>query len=193
MTRNDANNNIIKLRRADSVKTFCIISLFTVVIVCVLLYLTEDHVVVNDNHPESQKNVSLRCSANNLDYPFFRYDESISKTTDIDVIFHDSIVGSISIKHTLYYDSIEESIGSEAQNHASMGIHFAEDGLGTDPFSAHYSKQENGMSMTLYAKGIELNSVSIKYFLADSLEAKSSPEDFLNKYKLQGFACSISR
>ena len=71
-----------------------------------------------------------------------------------------------------------------------MGIHFTEDGLGSDPFSAHYSKQQDKMSMTLYARSSELNEVSGKYFLIKGINIDSSIETYENMYESLGFSCT---
>lgn len=175
--------------KSNTIIIICAALVSIIAVVCIILFLTKGSTVVSGSYPENQKSVSLRCSADGFGYPFFRYDESNSKNTKIYVIFYENAVDSISINHTLYYDNIEESTGSEAQNHASMGIHFAEDGLGADPFSAHYSKQQDKMSMTLYAKAQELNNVSSKYFLIKDISVGSSIDEYMEMYKVQGFSC----
>ena len=167
---------------------FSIILIITA-IVCTLIYFTKGKVTISGSFYGDQQNPSLQCVANDLNYPFFRYDESKGKTTEINAIFYNDKLGSISIMHTLYYDNIDQADGSEAQNHASMGIHFAEDGLGSDPFSAHYSKQQDKMSMTLYARSSELNEVSGKYFLIKGINIDSSMETYENMYESLGFNC----
>ena len=153
--------------------TIFLIVLIVGVFICALFYFTKGKVTVSGSFQDDEQNSSLQCITNDLSYPFFRYDESIDKTTEVNAIFYSNKLGSISIIYTLYYDNIEQVDGSEAQNHASMGIYFAEDGLGADPFSAHYSKQQNKMSMTLYAKAPELNKISGKYFLIKGIDIDS--------------------
>ena len=156
-----------------------------------IAFATSEKVTTTGGYPEDYKNASLRCIANNQDYPFFRYGKSNSKTTSVSIIFANDGLDSISIVHELHYGDQREVEGSEAQNHAAMGIRFADDGLGTDPFSAHYSKQDGIMSMTLYAKVSELTSIAKKYFLIqDDFNINSSISDYVKMYKMQNFTCT---
>lgn len=183
------NSCVTKDNRNTMTIIFSIV-LIIIAIACMLIYFTKGKVTISGSLPGDQQNPSLQCVANNLNYPFFRYDESKGKTTEINAIFYNDKLGSISIIHTLYYDNIDQADGSEAQNHASMGIHFAKDGLGSDPFSAHYSKQQDRMSMTLYAKSSELSEISGKYFLINDIDIGSPIETYENMYKSLGFICT---
>lgn len=143
------------------------------------------------SYPNNQKNISLHCTARDLTYPFFRYDNANSKSTVINAVFKDANLDSISIVHTLYYSDKKEVEGSEAQNHAAMGIKFAEDGLGSDPFSAHYSKQDDAMSMTLFAQSDELTAKARKYFLIeDNASTNLSVSALTSIYQKQNFTCT---
>lgn len=158
----------------------------------VLTFLNHESRTTSGGYPEPEKSSFITCTSTGLDYPYYRYDNSLRKETEVNMIFRDEIIDSISLTHILFYNNEQESIGSEAQNHASMGIHFAKDGLGADPFSAHYSIESDRMTMSLYAKATDLSQSASKYFLLNHSENKLQKTEYKKIYESQGFKCDIT-
>lgn len=145
---------------------------------------------VSGNFPGKETSKTLVCKKDNVDYPFFVYDESSQKETKVDIIFSDNEVKTISLKHILHYDSENKISASEARNHAAMNKSFGQDGLGADALGISYTIGANKFAISLFINGDKLSSVTNKYFMADGLSRKSSVEDYKKHYVSNGYSCS---
>lgn len=163
----------------------------TVFIVALIIILGKGKTTITGEYPTNVSDDSLVCSADGLKYPFFTYDESNKKTTEIRILFSRDAIKSISLTHTLFYDDMTNVIGSEAHNHAALGKSFANDGLGVDEFNAVYTKFDDRMQMNLYATNAQLNDVSMKYFMLNTKEFLIGIDDFQRAYQNYGFRCEI--
>ena len=110
---------------------------------------------------------SLSCGSEDVNYPYFIYDNSRKKEIKINVVFANDRLDTISLVYKLYYNSADDIKASETTNHAEMNKSFASHGLGADAFGANYSILSDAMQMALYAEGRQLNSILAKYFFLD--------------------------
>ena len=148
---------------------------------------------VSGNYPDDIKSISLRCVSSTTIYPFFAYDNAASRNTSVNILFADNKLSTISLTSELNYSDGTSINASYSHNHAAMNKAFAEDGLPADSFSARYTKSENKMIMSLYAKNSDLNFNSMKFFLANGIDQNSDIEQFEGIYKKQGFTCEQSK
>lgn len=168
-------------------------SLFIFAILVFFVFMMQGTTTTSGGYPENTKNSSILCNNDGLSYPFFRYDESIEKNTEITALFNDGSLKSISLRHTLSYNSESLVTTSEAQNHAAMNISFGNNRLEADAFSARYSKSDNKMIMNLYASQSDLKAANgNRYFLLDRLSIDSSIDQYKDYYEKQGFVCKIN-
>lgn len=143
-------------------------------------------------NPDSIRGQSLHCESPTMPYPFYSYDESKSKNLKIVTNFYDDVINSIYLVYTLYYDSPQQIIASEANNHADMNISFGKNGLEPDAYNAHYSTIENALKMSLYAKESNINQIAAKYFMIDLQGQTFLPtnlNEYEENYEKQGFVC----
>ena len=168
-------------------------SLCTLAIILLFAFLMKGTTIVSGSYPENVRDNSVICSSSSFNYPFFRYDSSLEKYAKISILFNGDNLKSISLIYTLFYSNEIGAKTSEAQNHAAMNIHFGEDGLGGDSFSAHYNINGNKITMNIYATPSDLQTTyGSKYFLIDGLPLESSIEQYKNHLEKQGFACEIN-
>lgn len=168
-------------------------SLCTLAIILLFVFLMKGTTTVSGSYPENVKDNSVICNSSGLSYQFFRYDNSSEKDAKISILFNGDNLKSISLVYTLLYSNEIGAKTSEAQNHAAMNIHFGEDGLGGDSFSAHYNINGNKMTMNIYATPSDLRTTyGSKYFLIDGLPLESSIEQYKNHLEKQGFTCEIN-
>lgn len=147
---------------------------------------------VSGNYPDDIKSISLKCVSSTTIYPFFAYDNAVSRNTSVNILFADNKLSTISLTSELNYSDDTSINASYSHNHAAMNKAFAEEGLGADSFSARYTKSKDKMIMSLYAKSSDLNYNSMKFFLADNVNPSSNMEEFENNYNKQGFTCEQS-
>lgn len=141
-------------------------------------------------NPESAS--SLNCSAIGISYPFFEYDNSSKRTTEINATFSGDELDKISLEYILTYESSESIVESEGINHGAMNRKFSAEGLGTDAFEATYGRLNDGLKYSIWAKSntIYKNDAAAKYFLLENIENKPYLKTAVkNAYKQKGFKC----
>ena len=163
-------------------------ALIFIAIILILLFFMQGSTTISGEFPDLEKTESLSCTAENIDYPTFVYDNSKRKTTKIDAVFKDGKLQSISLVHTLYYDNNKEIIDSEALNHAAVNI----DSKAADIFDAHYSKFDDAMSMTMYTEYQNLNNSNKKYMMLNLVSINDLDfESVKQNYETQEFICRV--
>ena len=111
----------------------------------------------------------------------------------ITATFNDGEMSSIALTYKLNYDTAEEIKKSESSNHGALNTLSQDEGLGPDAYEATYSKLKDGLQLSLYATGSEIDSRALKYFMLDSLTSTSySQEKVAQAYASQGLKCEIS-
>ena len=181
------------MKKKSNLLTVLSFSLCIFAVLVFFVFMMQGKTTTSGGYPENTKDGSIICNNNGLDYPFFRYDESIKKDTEITALFNDENLKSISLRYTLSYSNESLATTSEAQNHAAMNINFGNNQLEADAFSARYSKNGNKMIMNLYASQSDLKTTNgNRYFLLDNLSIDSSIEQYKDYYEKQGFICKIN-
>lgn len=160
-------------------------------IVILIVFLMRGETKTNNSGSNTEKSVSLSCKVNDISYPIFVYDNSNSKTTQIDAIFSNDTLKTISLKHTLFYSNENLIERSDAHNHAAMNISLQDKGLDINILSPSYSQQKDKYVMTLYATDEILDAFLGKYFLIDNYNINLSVNDYEEIYSNQGFKCQI--
>ncbi len=178
-------------------KTITSIIAVAALIVCATLIITlmNGETKTTGQNPSSINGAALICKSTAITYPITTYDNSINKDLKVIINSYSDKVDAISLTYELFYDNSQQVAASEARNHADMNISFGKDKLSADAFNAHYSKMENSMKMTLYAKAGEITSVGAKYFLIDAHSDEDLPntlQEYQNNYKMQGFSCTTN-
>lgn len=194
------SNQALKKDKSHDAKTtkailiaLCVI--FVIAILAVVIWrLMQGTETTTGDWAATESNDSLTCEVNNMEYPFFEYDNATKKNTKVNVIFDNADkLSTISLKQTMYYDSASEINASEAFNHAAMNISFQNNGLGADAFNATYTLLEDSMRMSLYANASKINGVSVKYFLLDQ-EGGTTNYNLTTVQKIyedKGFKCTV--
>ena len=139
--------------------------LIFVAIVIFLIAALNGKTVVTGEFDGNKVTETLVCESERVNYPFFKYDNSNSKSLKINAIFEDEKIGSISLFYKLNYSNEEMAKKSESVNHAAMSESFASDGMKFDDLNSKYSFLDNSLQMSLYAKNSELNEKSLRYFM----------------------------
>ena len=158
-------------------------------IVLLIWFLLRGETRVEGEYAQVEKTESLSCEINGLVYPFFDYDNSISKTMSTNVIFEDNLLSSISLTYTLYYSDSNAITDSENLNHAAMNINFGKDKLGADVLGLKFSFFPEGLQFSLYSNKDDINSVTTKYFMLDDVKNNYSMSNVLQNYESKGFVC----
>lgn len=180
-----------KIRNSNSWMVVAGVSLVFVAAILIFLFLVRGQTTITGGWPEPEKAQSLMCEADGMDYPFFSYDISTEKRIKINVIFSGDQIDMISLRYILSYDSEQGAVGSEAFNHIAMNNSFGEDGLGFDALGARYSVAGSSLQLSLYARGDEINAISLPYFMLDSLDEDSV--EFVERFYInEGFHCTSS-
>ena len=138
---------------------------------------------------------ALTCEANNKEYPFFAYDNSIKTNTKIEAIFNnDDELETISLRQTMYYADSNDIKVSENHNRAAMNQSFGENGLGVDTLNATFTSSSDSLKMTLFAKNSTINNKSAEYFFLNKLDGKGNyTVSMLQKnYTNKGFSCNLT-
>lgn len=161
-----------------------------VLLIAFIIVKMNGETTATGRHQETTKEKTLQCYSNTFEYPYYSYDSATSHKTTINAIFSDDGLRNISLVYELNYNDAKSVSASESHNHASMNKSFAESNLGSDSFSAHYTKTDSKMSMSLFADGSDLKNVStLKFFLVEDVSDRSSMKQFEESYKRQGFTC----
>ena len=188
MSYSDKNN---KMRNLNSWMIVLGMVLIFVAAILIFLFLVRGQTTITGGWPEPDKAQSLMCEADGIDYPFFSYDISTEKKIKINVVFSSDQIDAISLRYILSYNNEQRAVSSEALNHIAMNDSFGKDGLGFDALGARYSIAGNSLQLSLYARGDEVNMISLPYFMLDSL-GRNDIESVEQFYKNEGFRCTSS-
>lgn len=139
------------------------------------------------NHPDNLQLETIRCVSDDYNYPFFTYDNTIRHDTEINVVFNNEAISSISLVYKLYYENINFAQTSNAFNHAAMNKEFSKEGLQADALNANYNVSDDVMRMSIYANKNTYNDQSKKYFLING-DPKDKTE-YIDNYTQIGFTC----
>lgn len=140
------------------------------VAILVLLWFLLNGSTTIENKPEESKTIeTLVCESDEVSYPIFDFDHSISKSLKINVIFEDDSVESIALFYGLDYSDEETMKKSESHNHAAMNMSFYDAGMKTDDLNAKYSFVDKRFQMSIYTKKSEITQKSMKYFMLNDL------------------------
>lgn len=196
MEKENKTKEEAKKKKAKQMKVVMWVAICIVIILGVILIIRalKGNVQTIGEYPGDVKSISVTCENTGDDYPIFRYDNSNGKETKVSAIYAGDKLETMSLVHALYYNNLNESIGSEGHNHAAMGIKMGEDGLNIDEFAATYSKSDTRMQMTLFARKadfVRVGSKAYKYFLLDN-GIPESAEEFREFFQKKGFSCSLN-
>ncbi len=165
-------------------------SLLLTAIVLILCFFLQGETKVTDDGGTVESSKSLACEVEGAQYPFFDYDNSTKKTTKINAVFNGDKLDTISLIHELYYNSSDEIVRSEAENHATLNLKTQGEGLGPDAFGANYAKLADRLKFSMYAKAEKLKYETVKYFELDWVESGTYNLPTMEKiYTEKGFDC----
>ena len=162
-------------------------------LVIVILYFLRGNTSITNEKIPNVKNTLVSCYSGSIYYPVFTYDGAEKRETDIKIVAQDYELKSISLEHSLFYNSATAIEASEAHNHAAMNLSFGKNGLGPDSYDAKYTILSDRVRMNLYAASAKLNDVAKQYFLVETEGAFPTSVLSLRKnYEAQGFTCETS-
>lgn len=186
-------NNKSKKKRNNIGITICLIVFIVTILGLVLFFSTRGKTTTSGNYPDNVSDESLTCSGENIDYPFFTYDNAIKKTAEIKALFSNNELKSIALTYSLYYNDAQSITASEAHSHAAMNKSFGEIGLNkADAYNAKYAKMEDRMQMNLYTTANDFNNTAKRYFLFETdEELPDTIEGYQAVYKTKGLNCKI--
>ena len=174
-------------------KTSMIVISLSVVIVaaCIVCYfvirLNGSSTIVTGS-PSFESSKSLVCTSNSFKYPFFEYDNASWQSTELNMIFANNKISSISLTHKMQYATEALASTSSSTNHASMNKSFARDNYRADALNANYNVNDNIMRMTIFTD--ILDNTNRKYFLINDII--SDFESYRKNYVDLGFNCSVN-
>lgn len=131
---------------------------------------------------------SMTCTSDDLNYPFFVFDDSNKKSMKVVATFNGDNMRSIALSHLLYYGDEDLVRQSETENHANMNISFAKDGMRADALGANYAKLTDALEFSLYALYDDVTDVAEKFFLLDGVGGHSYDE-LKRAYESLGMTC----
>lgn len=177
-------------RRINTCLVVTSIILICVAVVCLILFFTQGKTTVTGGYDGTAVQERLICESHITGYPLFTYDNSSSKVMKVTGTFQDDKLQSIALTYKLSYDSSDEIKKSESVNHGALGTLMQDEGLGVDAFQATYSKLKDGLQLSLYASGSEINDKALKYFMLEDLTSGSYSKDRITKiYASKGLDC----
>lgn len=156
-------------------------------VVIFLLFAMQGEVKTFGDVTENETSESVTCTVGNLDYPFFEYDDTTSKSTKINMIFKKDKLATINLIQEMRYNDSESANKSEILNHISMNKSFGST-YGADAFNADYYVDNTKMRLSLYTEANKLNEDAKKYFLATG--TTNTKKVLIKNYETQGFTCN---
>lgn len=170
------------------------VALLLVVVALIVFFFTSEKTTISGDFSGSEKTTSINCKVStDFSYPFFRYDNSDDKSTEINVIFSGGKLDKVTLVTILNYDNADEIITSEANNHAAMNISFADAGLGADAFSSKFSKLSSGLKYSIFSTKNGFSNGGLKYFLLEDLEdTDMKVDDVKVTLEQKGFQCVLN-
>lgn len=181
-----------KKRKKNRILSATIIgTILATIIVTLFILLLNGKTTTTGSYPDNVSDESLTCTAENIDYPFFAYDNALKKEAKINILFSRDKLKSIALTYSLYYNDSASITASEAHNHATMNKSFATSGLKiADAYNAKYAKMENRMQMNLYTTASDFDNIAKKYFfIAEETPIPENIASFKRAYEAIGFKC----
>lgn len=165
----------------------------TTAFVLLILFLLQGNTKTISEGSNIETTESITCEGSNTPYPFFKYDDSKSKSIKINAIFNDSKLETISLTYRLGYDDAKQAEQSSAENHASLNKQFYEDSLGADSLGTHFSVLKKTMQLSLHADATEITGITSKYFLIDNTSDNHKKESLTKIFNSKGLDCIINQ
>ena len=182
-----------KKQRQSNKMTVIGIVLIAVAVVLFLAFQLNGQMKTTGGFPDSETSVSSTCQSITAEYPFFGKNSADKRDMTIKIIANDEKVDTISLIYKLYYSEEDLIRESRDVNHFEVNRAFSRDGMEADSLGASYAKMGDYFKFTLFAKAVNLNDVTKRYFLLDGLDSNSDGSFNYNKvvkaYELQGFNC----
>lgn len=177
-------------KKSPSSSWLMVMGIVLILVAAVLLvwFFLHGETKVSGGWPEPEVSVAVVCKSESFEYPFFTYDQSSSKTTEINAVFKDDKLSMLSFIYTLGYGNEAASTESEARNHAAMNISFGNAGLEADALGASYSVLSDAMKFSLSADGNAARGIGARYFMLTGGETYNVGRLMAN-YQGQGFEC----
>ena len=164
-----------------------------VAFVLILLFFMQGKKTSSNSGGSTESMQSMVCSAGNVAYPYFKYDNSKSKSIEITSTFNEEKLDSIMLIYTLDYDSAEEAERSNVENHTSLAKQLQEDSLSVDEFGANYSVLGKSLQLNLFAKANKLTGITAKYFLIDNTSGSHKMDTLMKMYNAKGLDCVLKK
>lgn len=164
-----------------------------IIVGAIIFFLTQGSNITTGGYPDNVSDESLICTATDINYPVFTYDNSTKKEVKINILASEDKVKSISLIYSLYYNDMQSIKGSEAHNHAAMNTSFGKNNLSADSFNANYARLEDRMRMSLYVSGSDITTTALKYFFINAENVPENIATYKNIYKDNGFNCEANR
>ena len=169
------------------------IILIVTAFVLLILFLLQGNTKTIGEGGSIETTEAITCEGNNIAYPYFKYDNSKEKSLKINAIFDNNKLETITLTYKLTYDDAKQAEQSSAENHASLNTQFAEDSLGADALSAHFSLLKNAMQLSLHADAKEVTGITSKYFLMDNDNGNHKKESLTKIFNSKGLDCIINQ
>lgn len=168
------------------------IVLMAISITSIVWLFMRGQTVINNDHKNFTTTEDISCIGNGFLYPIFDFDEAYDKQLQINAIFDNNELYSISLVYRMTYDSDSKAERSEALNHAAMNNDFGINGLYADSYNASYSRINNNFQMNLYANGNMINDTAMRYFMLDNLSNNSdrTQAKVIQAYSDKGLKCT---
>ena len=183
-----------KATNKTNVKVFFVIAgilLIILAIVALLCLFMKGETKISGEWLGTESTESIACHITNKVYPFYTYDNSKSKETEVNIIFNNNKIQSMSLVNILYYDDEKTAIDSENLNHIAMNDSFGANGLKFDDLNLKFAKFDGGLQMNIYSDSV--NGASAKYFLLDR-EYLDSDEPTIQKFfENNNFKCKNNK
>lgn len=180
-----------KKKKSSTWPILIVLLLIIATIIFLGWFFTRDKVTTTGTYSGKTSADSINCKNTGDGYPFFAYDNSYKKTTEVTVIFEDNTLSSISLIYTLYYSDASEVSRSESLNHAALNTSAGKINQGPEIFNAHYSTSSENLQLTLSASNKDITESNAKYLLLDESSIKEYNKETIQKnYQNKGFTCT---
>ncbi|MBQ3348592.1 hypothetical protein IJG90_03700 [Candidatus Saccharibacteria bacterium] len=163
--------------------------LILVAIILIIWFFLRGQTITSGGHPDPVSNDTLNCKNVGMLYPYFSYDESEDKKIEVNIIFSDNVINSISLMADLKYNNEAKVKQSSDINQIALSKSLNNAGLDESSLSAKYSNTGDGFRMSIYATSEKLTTVTKKFFLIS--DNSKSVEAYEKSYTDQGFTCVL--
>lgn len=160
------------------------------IIIFVIWFLMRGETKTTGDYPEDTTPESLECVGKNIPYKIFA-DTLSDIEIKINGIFINGKIGSISLVYKSKYNSAEAAKTMSDAHEGDMNMSFYKNNMNSYSLNATYTINENVAQMSLYANSSDLNDISAKYFMLDSLPKNLT--EYKKDYIAKGFSCEITK